>query len=175
MSAKTQILAVDFDHTITYSEVRCFEKDEVLWAMGGVCRTARMLCLFHDLCRHGVTIYVVSLNRGDVIGPFLHESGLAPFVSCVYDGERVKASGSKQLLVRHLMRTNAVGPTQCLMVDDEPSNIADAPCWSMPVPLKHGIDDDIDRLIRAFFWHTYAVGVAPPAFKMPYHTVTMPF
>lgn len=162
-----QILAVDFDQTITYNEVGCFEKDEVVYKMGGVCRTQRMLRLFHDLCRHGVTIYVVSLNRGDVIGPFLHESGLAPFVSCVYDGEHVKASGSKQLLVRHLMQTHDVGPTQCLMVDDEPSNIVDAPCWSMPVPQKHGIDDGIDRLIRAFFWHGYAVGVAPSAVKMP--------
>lgn len=158
-----QILAVDFDFTITYDEVKCFQKDEVSLKMGGVSRMARMHRLFHDLCMHGVTIYVISLNRGDIIRPFLYESGLAPFVSCVYDGMHVKASRSKQRLVRHLMRTNTVIPAQCLMVDDEPSNITNAPCWTMPVPLKHGIDDDLDRQIRAFFWNTYMVGVAPPA------------
>jgi len=155
MAVTTQIIALDFDNTITYNEVGYFKKEEVTKRMGSAYRTTRMLRLFHDLCQHGVTIYVVSLNRGDIIGPFLRESGLAPFVSCVYDGEHVKASGSKQLLVQRLMQMHDVGPRRCLMVDDEPSNIIYAPCWSLPVTQKHGIDDDIDLLIRYFFGIIY--------------------
>lgn len=155
-----RIFAVDFDLTITYNKAGVFNPAEVACMMGGSRRTARMTRLFHDLRQNGVTIYVVSLNRGDIIHPFLRETGLATFVSCVYDITHVTASGSKQRLVRHLMQANAVEPAECIMVDDEPSNITNAPCWTMAVPLKHGIDDDIDQHIRSFF-RIPSFGVAP--------------
>ena len=104
-----------------------------------------------DLC-NGMLI-VVSLNFRETIENVLAEYGLLEFFFRIYDRTNVWARciGTKQILMENIIIFNQLNPVLCVLVDDHPDNLVDAPCNVVEIRGPGGITMKHDYEIRKNF------------------------
>jgi len=104
-----------------------------------------------DLC-NGMLI-VVSLNFRETIENVLAEYGLLECFFRIYDRTNVWAQhiGTKQILMENRIIFNQLNPVLCVLVDDQPDNLVDAPCNVVEIRGPGGITMKHDYEIRIFF------------------------
>jgi len=144
------LVAFDFDNTITESTI---VGDEVVFNMGDASRVAMLRTLFMDLHKSGVILIVVSLNFRKTIQDVLAEYGLLDFFFKIYDRNNVwkENVGTKQKFMEFLMAHNELNPALCVLVDDQASNLINAPCNVVQIEEVGGINMTHDHQIRKIF------------------------
>ena len=148
------LAAFDFDNTITESTSEPkYCGDEIVFNMGSASRVLALRTLFVELRKSGVILIVVSLNFRETIENVFAEYGLLEFFFRIYDRTNVWAQhiGTKQILMENRIIFNQLNPVLCVLVDDQPDNLVDAPCNVVEIRGPGGITMKHDYEIRIFF------------------------
>ena len=118
--------------------------------MGSQTRLQRLRPLFEDLKRNGVILIVVSLNFRNAIEKILFKHGLLFFSSRIYDRNDVwrKDVLTKQVFIKLFIDKYKVHLSRCVLVDDQRSNIENAPCRVIKIKYAGGIRKENDFQIR---------------------------
>jgi len=148
------LAAFDFDNTITESTSEPkYCGDEIVFNMGSASRVLALRTLFVELRKSGVILIVVSLNFRETIENVFAEYGLLEFFFRIYDRTNVWARyiGTKQILMENTIIFNQLNPVLCVLVDDHPDNLVDAPCNVVEIRGPGGITMKHDYEIRKNF------------------------
>jgi len=148
------LAAFDFDNTITESTIDPkFYGGKTVFNMGSASRVLALRKLFADLCKSGVDLIVVSLNIRETIENVLSEYGLLEFFIRIYDRTNVWAQHirTKQILMENIITCYHFNPKLCVLVDDQPDNLVNAPCNIVEIQGPGGLTMKHDYQIRKLF------------------------
>ena len=81
------------------------------------------LPVMHDLCSHGVLCAICSSSGGDLIGEFMRETGIAPYVSLAISGEDCGEFKPSPEIYLTAMERLRVSSKDCVVVEDSPIGI----------------------------------------------------
>jgi FMN phosphatase YigB (HAD superfamily) len=156
-SNKRALAAFDFDNTIT--ESTCDDKttrNGIVFNMGSARRINKLRILFRDLKGSGVILIVLSLNFRETIQNVLGEHGLLEFFSGIYDRHDIWQKGilTKQMFIKIFMEMYSVDRSRCVLVDDQITNLINAPCCCVEIKGPGGIRNEHDSEIRQIFMHS---------------------
>lgn len=148
------LAAFDFDNTITESTVEDPSgRTEVVFNMGCEYRVNGLRTLFRDLRACGVVLIVVSLNMRKNIQRILDQHGLLEFFLAIYDRNDIWRIdvGTKQTFMKLIMDAYDVNASDCVLVDDQSSNLENAPCRVIEIKGPGGICKQHDSELRQIF------------------------